>query len=99
MRYEDLILDRLPTMLSLISFLLPNEEDRPDLNSISCMTELDEARQAYKSSKGKTFKAWDLWLPTVRDEVLEIVRLGWCREGYQSMFEELRPDRKSGIIC
>lgn len=85
--------------MQLITFLLPNQEERPDLAELSCMTELDEARSAYKSRRSHIFSTWDLWEPSVRTAVLEIVKEGWCRSGYQRLLEEERPDVQSGIVC
>lgn len=99
LRYEDLTHSRLTTVLSLLTFLLPEEDDRPSLSSLSCMTELDESRAAYKSRKAATFASWDKWHPKLRQEVLNIAKVGWCRRGYDSMFEELRSDLASGIVC
>lgn len=47
-RYEDLKANPVPQMMSLLTFLLPNE-DLPSLVDLACMVEKDHAHEAYVS--------------------------------------------------
>lgn len=54
------------------------------------MTELDESREAYHSRKSSAFASWDLWDPELRTEVLNLVKLGFCRNSYQTLLEDVQ---------
>ncbi|KAK4703360.1 hypothetical protein P7C70_g2856, partial [Phenoliferia sp. Uapishka_3] len=45
--YEDLMSKRLPTLMTVLAFLLP-ADGLPSLTSIACAMELDESKEAYK---------------------------------------------------
>ncbi len=51
-------------------------------------TEQDAAREAYKSRKSPAFAAWDKWDASLRTEVIKIVKVGWCRNGFNQLLEE-----------
>ncbi|KAM0746385.1 hypothetical protein T439DRAFT_137768 [Meredithblackwellia eburnea MCA 4105] len=87
-RYEDLIDYKLPTLMSILAFLLPPDE-LPSLSQVACVTELDAAREAYKSRKNPAFSTWNTWNPELRKQVIEIVRPGWCRQGYNVLLRKV----------
>lgn len=78
---------RLPTVMSLLTFLFP-PSSLPSLASLSCITELDESREAYKSRKAPEFASWDRWDEEVRTEVLSMLSVGWCRHGYDELLRQ-----------
>lgn len=47
--YEELMKNRLPTLMSMLAFLLPSDE-LPSLTQIACALELNEEAEAYKVS-------------------------------------------------
>jgi len=68
----------------------------------SWQTEQDAAREAYKSRKSPAFAAWDKWDPSLRVEVVRIVKAGWCRNGYDKLLEaSLGRARATGVedVC
>lgn len=71
LRYEDMRNRPTATLLDLTSFLLP-EEDRPDLEAISCALELDEEAEAYASGKRKIFSTWNQYTPAMRKEIVQV---------------------------
>ncbi|GAA5889623.1 hypothetical protein JCM16303_004444, partial [Sporobolomyces ruberrimus] len=81
LRYEDLRAKPIPNMMSLVSYLLP-EEDLPPLADIACIAEHDEHLQAYHSRRSSDFATWDSYEDDLRREVLEIVRRPFCSFGY-----------------
>jgi len=84
LRYEDLKAQPVPRMMSLLTFLLPDEA-LPSLEKLACMVENDDTHEAYKSARKSDFASWDLWEPELRREVLEITRKPFCRHGYDRM--------------
>ncbi|KAK4699970.1 hypothetical protein P7C70_g6282, partial [Phenoliferia sp. Uapishka_3] len=105
-RYEDLSNEerRLPTLVSLLSFLLPpvrpvnstNDEasvsQLPDLGRLACGLSSgageQSKREAYRSRKKEPLYSWEEWDPVAREKVLEIVRDGWCRYGFDRVAKE-----------
>lgn len=86
-RYEDLIHYKLPSVLSMLSFLLPPTE-LPSLSHVSCVLQQDIAREAYRSRHSPPFDAWNKWDKDLREEVIKVVTTGWCRHGYGEMLAE-----------
>ncbi|KAM0754968.1 UAA-domain-containing protein [Meredithblackwellia eburnea MCA 4105] len=87
-RYEDLMNTRLPTLMSLLAFLLPSDDELPSLSQIACALELDESREAYKSRKAPEFAAWSTWDPELRKEVLTLLKEPWCEFGYDHLLRK-----------
>ncbi|KAL8280717.1 hypothetical protein RQP46_007040 [Phenoliferia psychrophenolica] len=83
-RYEDLVDSRLPTLMAVVTFLLP-PEDLPPLSQIACALELDESKEAYKSRKAPEFAAWDSWDPELRTEVITMLRTPCFGLGAQTL--------------
>lgn len=99
LRYEDLRTRPLPSLLSLVSYLLPPTH-MPSLSSIACSLTLDPSREAYVSSKSPLFASWDRWSDAARKQVLEITAEGWCRYGYEEEVKKVLGDEvKTGIDC
>lgn len=86
-RYEDIMRYKLPSLMGILSFLLPPDE-LPSLSNLACVTEQDASREAYKSRKSPPFAAWNRWDPKLRQEVIEATRKGWCRWGYGELLQE-----------
>ncbi|KAK4702538.1 hypothetical protein P7C70_g3685, partial [Phenoliferia sp. Uapishka_3] len=86
-RYEDLLVHRLPTLMSLLVFLLPDEE-LPSADQVACALELDKSREAYVSRKAPPFASWDLWAPGFRTEIIKTLKVPWCRNGFQYLLRE-----------
>lgn len=77
--------NRLATLLSLVTFLLPSDQ-LPRLNDLVCVVETDASREAYRSRKAPEFTTWDLYTPELRKEVIELLaQRGWCRHGYDQL--------------
>ncbi|GAA5947958.1 hypothetical protein JCM10213_007666 [Rhodosporidiobolus nylandii] len=91
LRYEDLKAQPIPHMMSLLSFLLP-DEDLPPLSDVACIAEHHENLQAYHSRRSSDFASWDKFEPWLRDEVLKIVRRPFCTFGYSRILLNARPD-------
>ncbi|GAA6015220.1 hypothetical protein JCM10207_003647 [Rhodosporidiobolus poonsookiae] len=91
LRYEDLKAQPIPHMLSLLTFLLPDEE-LPPLTEIACIAEHHENLQAYHSSRSSDFSTWDAYEPWLRLELLRIVRRPFCAFGYQRLLLQARGD-------
>jgi hypothetical protein len=91
--------NRLSTLMSIIAFLLPQEE-LPSLDDLVCVVEVDEAREAYRSRKAPEFSSWDLYTPELRVEVIKMLRSGWCRHGYDQLLRA-RMGRETGVddVC
>jgi hypothetical protein len=75
---------RLATLMGVISFLLPSSK-LPSLNDVACLVEVDEDREAYKSRKAPAFTSFDLYTPELRQELVEFLKDGWCRHGYDQL--------------
>ncbi|GAA5942139.1 hypothetical protein JCM10213_003814 [Rhodosporidiobolus nylandii] len=91
LRYEDLKAHPIPNIMSLLSFLLP-DEDLPSLSDVACIVEHRESLQAYHSRRSSDFAQWDNFEPSLRDEVLKIVRRPFCQNGYRTILLNARGD-------
>ncbi|GAA5870585.1 hypothetical protein JCM1840_004808 [Sporobolomyces johnsonii] len=91
LRYEDLKAQPVPHMMSLISYLLP-DEDLPPLADIACIAEHHENLQAYHSRRASDFATWDKYEPSLRQEILDIVRRPFCAFGYQRVLRNAKGD-------
>ncbi|GAA5934766.1 hypothetical protein JCM1841_005040 [Sporobolomyces salmonicolor] len=91
LRYEDLKAQPIPHMMSLISYLLP-DEDLPPLADIACIAEHDEKLQAYHSRRSSDFATWDKYEPSLREELLSVVRRPFCAFGYQHVLRNAKGD-------
>ncbi|GAA5902436.1 hypothetical protein JCM6882_002753 [Rhodosporidiobolus microsporus] len=91
LRYEDLKAQPIPNMMSLLSFLLP-DEDLPPLQDVACIAEHHENLQAYHSRRTSDFATWDKFDPVLRDDVLRVVRRPFCAFGYQRILLNARGD-------
>lgn len=92
LRYEDLKAQPVPNMMSLLSFLLP-EEDLPGLDKLACMVESDPSHEAYqRKAKTDDFAAWDSFEPELRSDLLARVRKSFCSLGYDKLLRKTRPD-------
>ncbi|GAA5916582.1 uncharacterized protein JCM6883_000792 [Sporobolomyces salmoneus] len=91
LRYEDLKAQPIPHMMSLVSYLLPDEE-LPPLADIACIAEHDEHLQAYHSRRSSDFATWDQYEEDLRMEVLKIVRRPFCSFGYQHVLRNAKGD-------
>ncbi|KAM0789872.1 hypothetical protein ACM66B_006718 [Microbotryomycetes sp. NB124-2] len=89
LRYEDLKATPIPKMISLLAFLLP-EEDLPPLSDLACIVERKDTHQPYKSRRRSDFASWDDWEPDIRAEVLKIVRRPFCAAGYLATLRNAR---------
>ncbi|KAK4046027.1 hypothetical protein OIV83_006416 [Microbotryomycetes sp. JL201] len=89
LRYEDLKATPMPKMISLLAFLLP-EEDLPPLGDLACIVEPQGAHQPYRSRRRSDFASWDSWEPDIRAEVLKIVRRPFCAAGYLAVLRNAR---------
>ncbi|GAA5962683.1 hypothetical protein JCM3765_006165 [Sporobolomyces pararoseus] len=89
LRYEDLKAQPVPHMMSLVSYLLPDEE-LPPLADIACIAEHDEHLQAYHSRRASDFATWDQFEDDLREEVLKIVRRPFCSFGYQHVLRNAK---------
>ncbi|CEQ41126.1 SPOSA6832_02813 [Sporobolomyces salmonicolor] len=78
-------------MMSLISYLLP-DEDLPPLADIACIAEHDEKLQAYHSRRSSDFATWDKYEPSLREELLSVVRRPFCAFGYQHVLRNAKGD-------
>ncbi|GJN94068.1 hypothetical protein Rhopal_007132-T1 [Rhodotorula paludigena] len=96
LRYEDLKAQPVPNMMALVSFLLP-DEDLPPLEDIACIAEHHENLQAYHSRRSSDFAQWDNYEPSLRDEVLDIVRRPFCSFGYHRMLLDVRGDEQAVV--
>jgi len=94
LRYEDLRQQPIAHLLGLLSFVLPTE-DLPALDAVACVAEPDAAGEAYMSAKGATFASWDKYEPSLRREVLELVRAPFCAMGYGRLLNEVREGQLS----
>lgn len=98
-RYEDLMKNRLATVMGLLTFILPTDE-LPSLSNVTCITELDEAKEAYKSRKADEFASWNLWDVPLRTHIIKTLRVGWCRHGYDRLLRAARGrDTAVDTIC
>jgi hypothetical protein len=91
LKYEDLKASPIPHMMSLLSFLIP-DEDLPSLSDVACIAEHQESLQAYHSRRSSDFATWDKFEPSLRMEVLNIVRRPFCAFGYQRVLLNARGD-------
>ncbi|GAA5982991.1 hypothetical protein JCM11641_006909 [Rhodosporidiobolus odoratus] len=91
LRYEDLKAQPIPNTMSLLSFLLP-DEDLPPLQDVACIAEHHENLQAYHSRRASDFASWDKFEPALRTQVLKIVRRPFCVLGYQRVLLNARGD-------
>lgn len=96
-RYEDLMRIRIPTLLALAAFLTP---DIPSPARLACALEEDRSFEAYASRKSDEFAAWEKYEPSLRESVVNICRVGWCRNGYDVLLRE-RYGRDTGVdgVC
>jgi len=97
-RYEDLLKHRLATLMPLLAFLLP--DDLPSLAQLACVTEADPSREAYASRKAPEFASWPLYEPRARLQIVETVKVEWCRMGYDLLLRD-RWGTETGVddIC
>lgn len=84
MRYEDLKAQPIPHIMTMTSYLLPDQE-LPPLSTLACLAEHHENLQAYHSRRSHDFYTWDQFEPELRQEILEIVRRPFCQFGYLRM--------------
>ncbi|BGP27902.1 hypothetical protein JCM10295v2_006889 [Rhodotorula toruloides] len=91
LRYEDLKAQPMPNMMSLLSFLLP-DDDLPPLGDIACIAEHHENLQAYHSRRSSDFAQWDIYEPSLRQKILNIVRRPFCAFGYRRILLEAKGD-------
>ncbi|GAA5868006.1 hypothetical protein JCM8547_000779 [Rhodosporidiobolus lusitaniae] len=91
LRYEDLKAQPIPNMMALLSFLLP-DEDLPPLSDVACIAEHHENLQAYHSRRSSDFATWDQFTPSLRNEVLRVVRRPFCFFGYNRVLLAARGD-------
>lgn len=91
LKYEDLKASPIPHMMSLLSFLLP-DTNLPPLGDVACIAEHHESLQAYHSARNSDFATWDQFEPSLRDEVLRIVRRPFCAFGYNRVLLNARGD-------
>ncbi|GAA5902422.1 hypothetical protein JCM6882_002748 [Rhodosporidiobolus microsporus] len=91
LRYENLKAQPIPNMMSLLSFLLP-DEDLPPLQDVACIAEHHENLQAYHSRRSSDFATWDKFDPVLRDDILKVVRRPFCALGYRRVLLNARPD-------
>ncbi|KAK4330598.1 UAA transporter family-domain containing protein [Rhodotorula toruloides] len=91
LRYEDLTARLIPNMMSVLAFLLP-DDNLPSLEHVICVVEHHENLQAYKSSRAAAFAQWDKYDPSLRNEILEIVRRPFCRLGYRRVLLKAKGD-------
>ncbi|BGP74088.1 hypothetical protein NBRC10513v2_007520 [Rhodotorula toruloides] len=91
LRYEDLKAQPIPNMMSLLSFLLP-DDDLPPLGDIACIAEHHENLQAYHSRRSSDFAQWDNYEPSLRQDILNIVRRPFCAFGYRRILLEAKGD-------
>ncbi|GAA6039819.1 hypothetical protein JCM8097_004238 [Rhodosporidiobolus ruineniae] len=87
LRYEDLKAQPIPNMMSLLSFLLP-DEDLPPLQDVACIAEHHDSLQPYKSRRRGAFATWSQFSPALRADVLRLVRRPFCAFGYQRVLLE-----------
>ncbi|KAL7336738.1 UAA transporter family-domain-containing protein [Rhodotorula toruloides] len=91
LRYEDLKAQPIPNMMSLLSFLLP-DDDLPPLGDIACIAENHENLQAYHSRRSSDFAQWDSYESSLRQEILDIVRRPFCAFGYRRILLDAKGD-------
>ncbi|GEM11000.1 zinc finger, C2H2-type transcription factor [Rhodotorula toruloides] len=91
LRYEDLTARLIPNMMSLLAFLLP-DDNLPLLEHVICVVEHHENLQAYKSRRAAAFAQWDKYDPSLRHAILEIVRRPFCRLGYRRVLLKAKGD-------
>ncbi|GAA5833709.1 hypothetical protein JCM11251_003210 [Rhodosporidiobolus azoricus] len=91
MRYEDLKARPLPNMMSLLSFLLP-DEDLPPLQDVACIAEHRENLQAYHSRRSSDFSNWHKIEPVLRTDILKAVRRPFCAFGYRNLLLSVHGD-------
>lgn len=63
----------------------------------SCIAEHHENLQAYHSRRSSDFAQWDNYEPSLRDEVLDIVRRPFCSFGYHRMLLDVRGDDQAVV--
>ncbi|GAA99330.1 uncharacterized protein L969DRAFT_619488 [Mixia osmundae IAM 14324] len=95
-RYEDLRSQPLPTLLGMLSFLLPPER-MPSIERIACAIERDPSKEAYHSAKHEPFYSWDHFEDETRAWLLEQVRAPWCKYGFETLARE--HNRTTHIDC
>lgn len=66
-RYEDLRTSPLSMLMNLVNFLLPDEEEQPSMEKLSCALELDEEHEAYHSAFFFSIKSLQLSSCKARD--------------------------------
>ncbi|TNY20318.1 UAA transporter family-domain-containing protein [Rhodotorula diobovata] len=98
LRYEDLKAQPIPNMMSLLSFLLPDDA-LPPLGDIACIAEHHENLQAYHSRRSSDFAQWDAFEPELRTEVLDIVRRPFCAFGYERVLLNARADDPDAVAA
>ncbi|BGO95912.1 hypothetical protein JCM10020v2_007649 [Rhodotorula toruloides] len=76
LRYEDLKAQPIPNMMSLLSFLLP-DDDLPPLGDIACVIYLI---------------CWDSYESSLRQEILDIIRRPFCAFGYRRILLDAKGD-------
>ncbi|GAA5895635.1 hypothetical protein JCM8208_005287 [Rhodotorula glutinis] len=98
LRYEDLKDQPIPNMMSLLSFLLPND-DLPPLEDIACIAEHHDNLNAYHSRRLSDFAQWDAFDPALRKEVLDIVRRPFCAFGYDRVLLKARGEEPDTVAA
>ena len=85
-------------MMSLLSFLLPNDA-LPPLEDIACIARHEENLQAYHSRRLSNFAQWDAFDPSLRQEVLDIVRRPFCAFGYDRVLLNARGEEPDAVAA
>ncbi len=89
LRYEDLTAQPVTHLLSMLAFILPDDE-LPPLADVVCVAQESERAEAYHSAKVRPFSSWDKYEPGLRRELLEIVRGPFCAYGYDRVLRDAR---------
>ena len=77
--------------MGVLTFLLPTDK-LPSLKSLACVVELNEEAEAYHSRKSSSFASYSVYTPEIRQAILEIVKPGYCRHGYNALLKAAHPD-------
>lgn len=80
LRYEDVRINTLNSVMDILSFLLP-PEDLPTLEQVTCALDIDTSKDPYASRKSPIFAAWDHYDDETRAFVLEKAKPIWCKFG------------------
>lgn len=75
--------------MRMLTFLLP-ENELPSIEKVACLS--SHAHEAYAAKPRPFFSSFTSYEPSLRLEILQITRRGFCRFGYDRMLSAQKGD-------